>query len=363
MNRFIDNWMGRFEHSFSVSCRNLLRKLATNSFRNSLRRRHQSRRKWMGYYLFLLLTVVVVSGCGSSTINQSSNSQTDCRSVQHLMGETCIPLNPQRVIVLWESLDTVLSLGVKPAGAIKYEQEDHYLKDESAVIESVGSPGSPNLESIAALNPDLILGAERDQSNYNLLSQIAPTVLAEVDNSGEWKEMLSTYAEALGKTEEAEQVMADYQGRIEEFQVQMGDRLQKTEVSLLNITPQDRFWIYLEGSFSGTIVADAGLPRPSEQTKIKQAFSIEISKELLETADGDVIFVWTSGGNEELAKKTQSNLKELNADPLWSKLNAVQQDKVYQVPYYWFGMGPIAANLILDDLFKYLVDSPSQTAQ
>ncbi|MDJ0593425.1 MAG: hypothetical protein QNJ72_26140 [Pleurocapsa sp. MO_226.B13] len=49
-------------------------------------------------------------------------------------------------------------------------------------------------------------------------------------------------------------------------------------------------------------------------------------------------------------------MKQLKADPLWSKLNAVQQGKVYDVPSYWIGMGPIAANLVLDDLFKYLVE-------
>ncbi|MEO0836217.1 MAG: hypothetical protein AAFY16_09560 [Cyanobacteria bacterium J06642_3] len=48
-------------------------------------------------------------------------------------------------------------------------------------------------------------------------------------------------------------------------------------------------------------------------------------------------------------------LASLKADPLWSKLEAVQQEKVYEVGDYWIGNGVIAANAVLDDLHKYLV--------
>lgn len=83
-----------------------------------------------------------------------------------------------------------------------------------------------------------------------------------------------------------------------------------------------------------------------------------ISKEQLYIADADAIFVWSpaSSNSEEAIKEAQNRLKQLKADPLWSKLYAVQQNKLYAVPGYWLGMGPISANLVLDDLFKYLVE-------
>ncbi|MGV2828127.1 ABC transporter substrate-binding protein [Myxosarcina sp. GI1(2024)] len=166
--------------------------------------------------------------------------------------------------------------------------------------------------------------------------------------------MLNKYAEALGKTDKAEQILADYHARIEEFQTQMGDRLQKTEVSIVRVL-QNGLYIY-QDSFSGAIVADAGLPRPLHQTKPKNPFGMAIGKESLHIADGDVIFVRTFDDDPEMAKEAQSALKQLKADPLWLKLNAVRQDEVYEVPGYWGNMGPIAANLVLDDLFEYLVE-------
>jgi len=50
-------------------------------------------------------------------------------------------------------------------------------------------------------------------------------------------------------------------------------------------------------------------------------------------------------------------MEKLEGDPLWSQLEAVQQGNIYQVNgSYWIGTGPIAANLVIDDLFRYLVE-------
>ena len=314
-----------------------------------------------------ILTFTLISACETNSAQQltpqvDKNYSENVRIVEHALGTTQVPVNPQRVVVL-DGLDAVLSLKVKPIGSNEVDIEDSYLKNISEGIESVDSADGPNLEAIVALEPDLILGTLWDRSNYELLSQIAPTVIAEVDSSGEWKRMLSKYGEALGKTERAEQVMADYYARIEDFQAQMGDLLQKTEVSIVYAYPDGRISIYLEDSFCGTVVADAGLPRPPAQTNTEQSFSMDISKELFKKADGDVIFVWTYGRTKERSEEGIAALRQLRTDPLWSELNAVKQGKVYDVPGYWIGTGPIAANLVLDDLFKYLVDSPSQAAQ
>ena len=48
----------------------------------------------------------------------------------------------------------------------------------------------------------------------------------------------------------------------------------------------------------------------------------------------------------------------MQAIPLWFKLKAVQQGKVYQVGSYWVGTSPLAANRVIDDLFKFLLKNP-----
>jgi iron complex transport system substrate-binding protein len=83
-----------------------------------------------------------------------------------------------------------------------------------------------------------------------------------------------------------------------------------------------------------------------------------ISQEVLSQVDGDVLFVWTAENEAGANQEAQKKLEKLQSDPLWKTLNVVQKNKVYFVPSYWIGSGPIAANAILDDLFKYLVEAP-----
>jgi iron complex transport system substrate-binding protein len=321
----------------------------------------RQRDRWLRLGVIFLLTFLTACGVNSNAPRSSAVPSADMRIVEHAMGTVQVPVAPQRVVALsW--LDTVFSLGVKPIGSNQVNES--YLRDRVTGIENVGQSGQPSLEKILALNPDLILGRQADhEALYSQLSQIAPTVIAAGQGSGDWKETVQLYAEALGKTAEAQKVMADYESRLQQFKTQMGDRLGTTKVSVVRVYP-DGISLYLKDSFCGTILADAGLSRPPAQNlTATEAQSVggnpvqlSISRELLHQADGDVLFVWTAENDAQTEQAAQQKLDQLKADPLWAKLGAVQQNRVYQVPKYWIGSGPIAANLVIDDLFKYLLN-------
>jgi iron complex transport system substrate-binding protein len=334
------------------------------------------RDRWLRLSVLLLLTLMTTVACGRDVVSDSSSqppltaptaATAETRSVQHAMGTAQVPAAPQRVVSLsW--LDTVLSLGVQPIGS--NQVNDSYLQERAAEITNVGRSGSPSLEKILALKPDLILGWQTDhKAIYPQLSRIAPTVIDGGQGSGSWKETVQLYAQALGKTAEAEQLMAKYKARLEEFKQRIGagdpqqDRLKQTQVSVVRVYP-DGISLYLKDSFCGTILADAGLSRPSSQNlSASEAkalggnpVQLSISRELLSQADGDVLFVWTAENDAKTTQDAQKQLEQLKSDPLWANLKAVKQNRVYQVPKYWIGSGPIAANLVIDDLFKYLVN-------
>jgi iron complex transport system substrate-binding protein len=312
-----------------------------------------------------LLLSILISACNSGTLSRSnpSVSSSTCYMVQHAKGETCVPNNPRRIVVLG-GLDYALSLGVKPIGSDEVQQYQFYLKGSVDGIEDVGGNDTPNLEKILALKPDFILGGDYITSDYNALSSIAPTVLIPFEHSGEWKEFFMRYAEALHKTAEAERVMSQYYERLEEFKKQMGTRATETEVSIVRVYPT-HVSLYLKDSFCGTIVADASLSRPPSQNitaseaniRFGNQIQYEISREKMPDVDGDVIFLWSYGNQNEIAQQAQSEKEKLKTDPLWSTLTAVQQERVYDVPGYWIGDGPIAANAVIDDLFKYLIEA------
>ncbi|PIG94575.1 iron-siderophore ABC transporter substrate-binding protein [Gloeocapsopsis sp. IPPAS B-1203] len=304
--------------------------------------------------LLFFLSVVACSARGGSNA-----PTTECRMVQHSMGETCVPLNPQRIVVLG-GLDSAIALGVKPLGTTDRIEPflTPYLNNEAT--QSVVNIGlydtEPNLEAILKLKPDLILGIswEIEIGTYPLISQIAPTVVVAVEAEKQWREPLKKYAEALGKTAEAEKILANYNARLAEFKEKMGDQ---TTVSFIRVYSDGVPSFYLKSSFGGSILEDAGLKRPPAQDiEPKGANQQRIDKEVISILDADVMFVWTYGHTSAIAQEAQTALKRIKTDPFWLSLNAVQQNRVYEVPAsYWAGFGPLAANLVVDDLFKYFL--------
>ncbi|MES1022914.1 iron-siderophore ABC transporter substrate-binding protein [Gloeocapsa sp. BRSZ] len=275
---------------------------------------------------------------------------SDCRMVEHAMGNTCVPISPERIVVLDDcTFEPVLALGIQPIGAPIHNVNipgQNNLND----IQDTGSP--PKLEKILTLKPDLILGCAYLRDVYNQATQIAPTVIAPIETSSDWKAVFSLVAEVLGKSDQAMQIMADYTTRLEALRSQLGNRLKSIQVSVIRIHPE-RISLYAKDVFIGTILSDAGLPRPPSQNHSVPA--INISKERIQDVDGDVIFVWTYGNDEQLAQSAQTALEKIQTDPLWQQLSAVKQNRVYIVPDYWIGAGPLSANAVIDDLFKYLV--------
>ncbi|WP_334765922.1 iron-siderophore ABC transporter substrate-binding protein [Nostoc sp.] len=298
-----------------------------------------------------------------------SSSQIDVRVVKHAMGETIVPAHPQRVVVLIHALlEPTFALGVKPIAAPKDAVDNlQRLVGKLRGIEDVGFE-SPNLEKLLRLKPDLILGFSSHQDIYSLLSHIAPTVLATFDSDAPWKGFLAFTADALGKTDLAQHLMANYYRRLAQFRASMSQSRLTTVVSVVELR-SDGLFLPEKASFEGEVFRDAGIQRPPNQllsfeTSIRLRLGgryafLPISEELLHEVDGDILFLvkdWPAASpNLNLIQQ------HLLASPLWHKLKAVQRSKVYEVGSYWRGMGPISANRIIDDLVRYLTKPIKQT--
>lgn len=279
----------------------------------------------------------------------------DVRKIDHAMGETAIAGTPQRVVVLTnEATDHLLALGLEPVGAVESWLGDpyyDYIQEDMRDVAVVGAELQPNLESIAALKPDLILGSKvRHAQIYEPLSAIAPTVFSETLGA-DWQENLRLYGQALNREAEAEQILAEWERRIADFQEKMGDRLQQ-EISLVRFLP-GAARIYYEDNFAGRILKEIGFQRPPAQQK--DEFADEVSYEQVPLMDGDVLFYMTFDKGEGEASQTE---QDWTTHPLWQSLNVVQANKTYEVnDVYWNTAGGVlAANRMLDDLYRIFLN-------
>ncbi|MEM7335902.1 MAG: iron-siderophore ABC transporter substrate-binding protein [Chloroflexota bacterium] len=312
---------------------------------------HNSKQRFtVSAVVFLLL----LTACGAGFANSPpATVEGESRTIEHAMGITEVPVDPQRVVVLdTGELDSALALGVKPVGAVAIFADGglpDYLEGQTDGIEVVGTISEPNLEAIVALEPDLILSnSERHRSIYRQLNQIAPTVFAETVGVV-WKENLLLYADALNKTAEAETLFEAYDARTASIRDGFGDTL--PEVSIVRFLP-GQVRVYLKGSFSGTVLEDIGLPRPENQDSDDFALYLQ-DLESIPQMDGDLMFMTTYGLEEDTDKPT------FLGSPLWQQLDVAQSGEIYEVDdsYWMLGIGIIAANQILDDFEAILLDS------
>lgn len=294
------------------------------------------------------LLVLALAGCVTSADEQPAPTD-EVRTVAHAMGTAEIVGAPQRVVVLdTGELDTVLSLGVTPVGAVAADATgtlQSYLGDRLDGVELVGTIRDPNLEAIAALAPDLILtNKTRHEEIYPQLDAIAPTVVAERVGVG-WRENVELAGEALDRADQARTVLAEYREKAQQTGARFGDPAQTT-VSMARFTG-DAIRLYGEASFIGTILDDAGFARPQAQ-QVQETF-VEVGAEEIGQADGDLLFYGSLGAEGADGAAT------VLGGPLWSGLPAVATGNAHEISddLWYLGIGPIAAGRVLDEIAGY----------
>ncbi|MFF4344217.1 ABC transporter substrate-binding protein [Kitasatospora sp. NPDC001540] len=327
-------------------------------------------RKLSATVLAAVLSTTLLTACGSEGTTDAKPAASQAagdsaaafpRSVKHAMGTAEIKARPQRVVVLDSGeLDDVTLLGITPVGAVAPHLKTEggfpaYLGDKVGGAKDVGPMNEPNLELIASLKPDLILTSKvRHEKVYDKLNAIAPTVMAET--TGEpWKSNLKLYAQALGKESEAAKALSDYEARAAKLGEEIKAKYNGTAptVSVVRFVAGPTR-LYQNASFSGVVLKDVGLARAIKAPDVDKSM-LEVSPELINQADADLVFVTTS---DDPSKTKQA---EVQQTAVWQGLNAVRNGKVFTVPdeTWMSGIGVQAADRMLGDIAAAAgVDAP-----
>jgi iron complex transport system substrate-binding protein len=304
-----------------------------------------------------IMLILFLAACGGNTEENTAEKKDDSAktedtsyTVEHAMGSTTIEKTPEKVVILTnEGTEALLALGVTPVGAVQSwtgnPWYDH-IADEMKDVEVVGLESEVNVEAIAALQPDLIIGNKmRQEAIYEQLSAIAPTVFAE-DLRGNWKHNFELYAKALNQEDKGKEVIAEYDARINDLKEQLGDKL-NMKVSMVRFMAGD-VRIYQKDSFSGVILDQLGFARPESQNV--DEFAIKgATKEQMPLMDGDILFYFTYETGDDAASKLE---KEWLEDPLFKNLEVAKKGEVHKVDdVIWNTAGGVhAAHLMLDDI-------------
>lgn len=300
-----------------------------------------------------LVAATALSACGSSAEDSSAASAQEgtgpaTRSVTHVLGTTEVPVDPQRVVTLdTPHLDTALSLDVTPVGSVQSDVGTgfpEYLGDRTEGIGTVGTIEEPDLEAIAALEPDLILSSSvRHEQIYDQLSQIAPTVFT--DYTEGWRAMFTTTADAVNRAEEGAEALAGYDARADEVAEAVG--AEGSTASIVRFLPEETR-IYGPETFSGSVLTDVGFTLP--ELSYDEYSMAYVSAEQIDQADADVVFSTTYGDPGATTKAAVT--------AVWDFLEAVP-DCAFEVDddEWMLGIGLLGAEVVLEDVETALAGS------
>jgi iron complex transport system substrate-binding protein len=295
----------------------------------------------------LAAIALIATGCSSTPASGGSAPAAEGSSytVEHAMGETELDSAPTRIVVLDSpQLDALVTLGIIPVGASEIGAGrgfPAYLADDLEGTKSVGFITEPDVDAIANLAPDLIIGSKvRHEALYKELSAIAPTIFSE-DTGTNWTEQAALTAAAVNQSEKMDKLIQGVQDRASE--VGKAVNAERTTASIVRFRA-DNFRLYGLNTFSGSLLTDMGFDLGADRDWNEYSM-MELSPELYERIDGDVVFYMSPGGDPTATTQAQiTSLWGAQPGPAGGKAFEVQDDT------WMVGIGVTGANLVIDQV-------------
>ena len=205
----------------------------------------------------------------------------------------------------------------------------------------------------AAQDPDLIIAiyAGLTHADYDRLSQIAPTIAQPgeyVDYGAPWDVSTRTIGRALGKSDEAEALIADIEAQFAAAREAHPEFQGATAVAA---APYEGIWVYAPEDPRGRFLSDLGFEMPEGLAAVTgDEFGADLSEEQASLIDVDVI-IWI----------TDAELGTDVGGPVYRTLDVHTEGREVFVDSYDNGLGtatsfvtPLSLEFLLDGIVPKL---------
>lgn len=321
--------------------------------------------KYRIFSLLILTALVLVAIIPTAPLAAQDTGDTFPITIEHKFGTTTITEPPQRIVSLgYTEQDPLFALGAQPI-AVRYWYGDapHAIFPWAQEAASDAQPevlempyGGLNYEAILALQPDLISAVDAgiSQEEYEILSEIAPTIAQYddyVDFGMPWQETTRLIGKALGKSEEAETLVADLEAKFATIR-ERNPQFQDKTVAVAYDTGET-YGFYTGQDSRGRFFTDLGFVIPDEHNEIAgDSFYAYISEERLDLLDQDLLVFLALQFYEDGSDAAR---EALDSDPLLGVLSAMRDSRVLYVPDEYDNALQFSTVLSLDYLLEGLV--------
>ncbi|GGD89416.1 ABC transporter substrate-binding protein [Paenibacillus nasutitermitis] len=267
--------------------------------------------------------------------------------------EVNIPANPERIIASYLE-DYLVTLGVKPAAQWTVANGiQEYLQDTLKGIPTI--PYDLPYEAVTSFNPDLIIiggNGAVEGDKYTQYNKIAPTFVLGDEVNGDWRKALLKVGEVLGKSEEAQKALDEYNAKAADAKAKIQEATGGTKSAAAIWLVNKQFFVVSDKLSSGAVLyQDLGVAVPEAVKKLSESAAASwnpISLEALAQMDTDYIFLVNS--DEETGS-------EALKDPLWKNIPAVASGNVFQFNRNstWLYYGATANSKTIDHVLESIV--------
>ena len=295
------------------------------------------------------MTAMMFVGCASNGTANEDKTTENTVTVTDVRGDVEIPADPQRIVDLSGNSDILSILGFDVVGTANSDAYDYtkfpsYLEEtlKGAEILGYSMQDTMDVEAVMNLNPDLIVISTVQEKMYDALSEIAPTVMIQLEALN-WKDDVRALAKVFNKEDVANEWIANYENKAKEAGDKIKAEYGEDTTYLSFLASGGQFFIFDGAGFGDVLYNDMGLAKPAgmpEQTDISLPV---VTYEGLAAIQSDYIFVIA----------TDEDLAQLEANGIWNNLPAVKNGNVVVLessPYFNQGYSSIGREILVDEI-------------
>lgn len=256
--------------------------------------------------------------------------------ISDIQAEAAVPNTPKKVVSFdLAQIDTLNYLGVQITGVPKLHTINYLAKFQSDKYVNVGSMFEPDFETVASLEPDLIIVGSRTQSKIKMMKSIAPTIDSTVwgdDYLTQFYLMTEKTAALVNQSQLADQALDHIKEQVSKIKA----NAKQAGTVMFVMTTGGKMTVFGPGSRFGWLYNELGFEAAGGKNSLSQ-HGDPVSFEYLRKLNPDILMVL----DRDIAIGKDTGMAEqLLENDIIKSLKAYQNNKIIMLDgYAWYTVG------------------------